>query len=131
MVSILAVSQTAQFSKTDSVSPIVEALSYLGAVLLVLFLAYISTKYLLRFSLGKVKSNKIRLIDRFFVDNSKSLLLFKVEKNVYLISSDKNGLQMLDKLGEVELEEETNEEHVLSFKEKLQRKRKDNLCEKK
>ncbi len=87
----------------DSFSPFAKAVSYLIAVLFVLFLAYISTRILGRAKLGKIKGNQIQLIDKFFISSDKVLLLVKIGNNFYFIGSDKTGMRLLDNLKEEDL----------------------------
>ncbi len=123
-------------STVNSISPFAEGLTYLGAVLLVLFLAYMSTKFLSRMNFSNVKNKHIKLIDKFFISSDRSILLFKVEKKVYLIASDKTGLKILDSLSEEEIPTYIAEEKktkmktdganspLSSFAEKLKNKQK-------
>lgn len=118
-----------------SISPFATVVSYLFALVLVLFLAYASTKFLSRLNFGKIRNRHITLLDKFFISADKSLFLIRVEKRFYLISSDKGGLKVLDKLREEDLPsygkeaEDRNEEGIAtpklgSFAEKLMSKRK-------
>ncbi len=85
------------------ISPFAKTLSYLGAVIFVLFLAYLSTKFLSRLNISNVKNKNMRLVDKFFISSDRSILLFKVEKKFYLMASDKTGLKVLDILSEEDL----------------------------
>lgn len=87
----------AKLSET-SVSPFVSILSYLIAVIFVLFLAYLAMKFLSRLQFGRTTERHIHLLDKFFVSADKSIFLVKVDEKFYLISSDKQGLRLLDKL---------------------------------
>ncbi len=88
----------------SNISPFVKAFSYLGAVLLVLFLAYLSTKFLANLNFSNVKNKHIKLVDKFFISSDRSILLIKVASKFYLVASDKTGLKILDNLSEDDLQ---------------------------
>ncbi len=121
----------------DPISPLVKVFSYLGIVIFVLFLAYLSTKFLTRLNFSKMQNRNIKLLDKFFISSDKSILLIKVEKKVYLLSSDKTGLRLLDTLNEEDVPSYFNDENIdyknkrkdytnnlSSFAEKLRTKQK-------
>ncbi len=127
---------TADSISTDSISSFARVVSYLIAVLFVLFLAYVSTRLLGKARIGKIKGNQIHLIDKFFVSSDKALLLVKLGENYYFMSSDKSGLKILDKVDEEDLPNlryETEKKVSASklkegsFLDKLNNKRKGNL----
>ncbi len=122
----------------NSISPFAKAFSYLGAVLFVLFLAYLSTKFLANLNFSNVKNKHIKLIDKFFISADRSILLIKVDKKIYLVASDKTGLTILDNLSEDDLPsyfdeinniEEKGSQHkkLASFADMLKNKRKPKL----
>ncbi len=122
---------------SDPISPLLQVFSYLGIVILVLILAYLSTKFLTRLNFSKMQNRNIKLLDKFFISSDKSIYLIKVEKKVYLLSSDKTGLRLLDTLNEEELPSYFSDENIdynnkrkdytnklSSFAEKLKSKQK-------
>ncbi len=101
-------------AKVDAISPFSQIFGYLGIVLFVFALAYISTKFLAKFKMG-TKLGQIKLIDRCFIASDKSILLVKCKQKEYLILSDKQGLKLLDKMDSSKEFESDNKDDSVKF----------------
>jgi flagellar biogenesis protein FliO len=80
-------------------APDFESSYYLVILSLAMFvaLAYI-TSVLIKRSRFVGKGRNIHVIERFYLASDKMLMIVKVGEIHYLMSSDKNGMRMVDKL---------------------------------
>lgn len=69
-------------------------------------LAYITT-ILLKRSKFVGKGRNIHVVERFYLASDKILMIIKVGEAYYLMSSDKSGLKLVDKLEDIALKEQT------------------------
>lgn len=78
---------------------------YLGLVALVIVLAYLTTRLVSKGYMRGLKSRELELIDKLILSPDKSLALvrLKAEHKVYLISLDKTGVNLIDKLEDTNL----------------------------
>ena len=67
---------------------------------LVLLLAYFTTKILAKSKIIGIKGKNIQVIERVMLSNDKQLLIVKLNDKYYFLSSDKNNVNLLDKLEE-------------------------------
>ncbi len=81
------------------VTPNFESSYYLVILSLVMFvvLAYVTSILIKRSKLGG-KGKNIHVIERFYLSADKILMIIKVGEVYYLMSYDKTGMKMMDKL---------------------------------
>ncbi len=88
-----------------SASSFYQLIYYLSVLIFVLFLAFVSTKVLGKTYKGSLKyksqENYMQIIDRLYLDSEKSILLVKISEKYYLLSMDKNGLNLIDVLDQL------------------------------
>ncbi len=88
--------------------------------LFVLLLAFITTKLLMKTKFGHMKGKNIRIVERLMIANDKQLLIVEIQKKYYLLSSDKNNINLLDTLEGFSPLEVTDEQKI-KFSEVLDR----------
>lgn len=64
----------------------------------ILFLAFITTKLLVRSKLIGLNTKNIKIIEQIVLSNDRRLLIVSVNDEYYFLSSDKNNINLLDKL---------------------------------
>jgi flagellar biogenesis protein FliO len=75
----------------------------------VIALAFITTKWLSNTKFAGVKGKNMRVIERMFLASDKQLLIVEICKVYYLMSLDKTGIKMIDKLDNIpEIQQESN-----------------------
>ena len=90
----------------------------------VILLAYLTTKFLSKTSLGGINGKNIKIIERINISADKYLMIIELNREFYFISSDKNSTILLDKLEDfVPVVKEVNN---ISFAETLDRFKKKN-----
>jgi flagellar biogenesis protein FliO len=50
------------------------------------------------------KGNNIKVLERFYVANDKSLMVFSFNHVYYLVSNDKSGIRLIDKFSEEDMD---------------------------
>ncbi len=84
---------------------ILNILFFLFASVLIIFLAYLTTKYIsTRFGTGYNAKN-IKLIEKLNIGADKSLVLIKLDNNYYLLFVSKNSVEVIDKLESLNISE--------------------------
>lgn len=90
----------------------------------VIFLAYLTTKFLSKTKLNGLNGKNIKIIERVNISTDKYLMIIELNNEFYFISSDKSSIILLDKLnGFVPISKELNN---LNFTEVLDRFKKKN-----
>lgn len=66
-------------------------------VLLIIFAVF---SILLTKRVSSGRGNNIKVLERFYVSNDKSLMIFTYNNVYYLVSNDKSGIKLIDKYNE-------------------------------
>lgn len=71
---------------------------YVAAICAIVLLAYLTTRFVAgAYSFG-MKSKHIHILERASLGADKALFLLRLNDKVYLLSSDKSGIRLIDKL---------------------------------
>lgn len=68
--------------------------------ILIVFLAYITTRILVKSKVIGIKGKNIKVVEQVVLSNDKRLLIVSLNNKYYFLSSDKNNINLLDKLEE-------------------------------
>lgn len=104
-------------------SGIFSAVGTLLVVVLILYLAFVSTRYLGKNMKLKGNSRYMQVLDNMQLGQESSIALVKIAGEVYLIGSSASQISILSKIDENELEEYVQEKDpkVSDFKELMER----------
>lgn len=89
----------------------------LCASIVIIILAYFTTKFVSGGFNSKIVNRNIKFIERMPLGVDKSLILFELDNHFYLMFLSKNGAQLIDKLDTLEIKEQMSQN--VSFKEIL------------
>lgn len=89
----------------------------LSASILIIILAYFTTKLVSGGFNSKIASRNIKFIEKMPLGVDKSLILIELDNHFYLMYLSKNGAQLIDKLDSLEIKEQMSQN--VSFKEIL------------
>lgn len=78
--------------------PNIQYYSLVFSFLLILLLAFFTTKWLAKNRLKTMGGKNIQVVERVFLSTDKQLLIVKVGDQYFLMSQDKTGLKMMQEL---------------------------------
>jgi len=93
---------------------------YLLAFFLVLLLAYLATKFIAQ-NQGVGGNRNIKIIERTFLGNDRTLLLYELEKVYYLMYIHKNGATLIDKRTDLESLSYVKKQKKIEFSDVLRK----------
>ncbi len=111
---------------TASPSYLLPSLAYIVVLVVVVFLAYLTTVVVAKLYGGRYRANNIKVVERLNITNDKSLWLVELAEKYYFLAVDKNGIHKLDcidgdKLTIIEREEKDKMPFVALLKDKMKR----------
>jgi len=81
-----------------------DALYYIFAFLIVLFLVYFFTKLIAKKTGNLTKSNKIKVLDFLALSTDNKILIVEIIDNIYVLAVNKNQVTVVDKLNKNEVD---------------------------
>lgn len=93
--------------------------------ILIVGMAYLTTRFLAKSKLVGSKGKNIKIIEKVILTNDKQLLIVMVNNQYYFLSSDKNNVNLLDKLEDFTPAVDINQNPV-NFSEVFERFKKTN-----
>jgi len=84
-------------------SQLLSLIFYFLAFILILVLAFFSTKLWARKSNFGMKSKNIEILDAMSMNNNNKILILKILNNVYIVSISNNSINLIDKLGDASI----------------------------
>ncbi len=96
-------------------------------VIIILYLAYLSSKYLGKVSGRFTKSPNMTIIEQISLGPDKKIAMIQILDSYYLLGFSQNGITILDKLGDIDsisLKASESLEPMPSFKQVMEKMRK-------
>lgn len=96
---------TAILSSTEINHSFLGMVLYVIAVVIIIVLAYFTTRFVARFYSFSNKTKYIKILDRVVLAPDRSIVLLEFSGKVYMIGNDKNGVNLLDAISLNEIKE--------------------------
>jgi flagellar biosynthetic protein FliO len=101
-----------------------EYYSVMFAFLVIIIIAWFSTRWLLKGRFNQTGKN-MQVIERMYLSSDKFLMIVLVHDTYYLLSQDKSGIRLIDKLDDFKPQEHIQETKFSDILEKLKAGNKD------
>ncbi|MBF4691739.1 flagellar biosynthetic protein FliO [Fusibacter ferrireducens] len=92
------------------------ALKYFIVISILIYFLWIFSKFITKKNYISLKDRKVKVLERIPLSNDKFLLLVELENIFYFIGIDKNGMYLMDKRDDLDVEQFIKGEQVLNSK---------------
>lgn len=78
-------------------------LRYVAILLIFFYVVYLTTKFVAKLNQANLINRNMKVVDRISLTSDKSLAIVEIGGIHYIVSMDKNGIQLIDKREDLEL----------------------------